>query len=292
MLQAFGYTLARMTALLIQILPKSLLYGFSTFVFLIWYGIIRYRKKEVEQNIRNSFPGKTEKEIRWTARKFHRHFCDLAFEIIKIQDLKPDKYDKYVRFVNLEGLEDIHKRNQSVFALAGHVGNWEFMNIFPRKVRVKSLAVYLPFKNRYYDGYVKRVRERLGAEIVPQEKFVRTILSYENKKKPTATLILADQSPSLDSIDRWIEFLNQRTACDLGAERVAKKINAAVFYLDIQKVRRGFYEYRFLPICENAADTENGYVTEEFYRLLEKNIRRQPAYWLWSHRRWKHKQAR
>ena len=65
--------------------------------------------------------------------------------------------------------------------------------------------------------------------------------------------------------------------------------NSAVVFGKIKRVKRGFYEYKFVPMVDEPKQTKTYEITNLYLRTLEDMIKEEPQYWLWSHRRWKFK---
>jgi KDO2-lipid IV(A) lauroyltransferase len=133
------------------------------------------------------------------------------------------------------------------------------------------------------------MRTKYGTDAIPSNQAIRAINQYRQENRLTALCFLADQSPHRDHIQYWTTFLNQDTPVFLGIEKLAKRYNTAVLYYEIRRVKRGYYQVDVTQICEDAADTADKEITDRHVQLLEQTIRRNPEYWLWSHRRWKHK---
>jgi len=282
-----GFALFRAGAAAIQALPKPFAYVVSDIFAAVLEYPLGYRKKVIRDNLRRALPDKSDEDILRLARRFYHHLADVAVEIIKSQGLRAGGFRRYVRIRNLDLVAGWLRKYKTVFILAGHYGNWEFLNVLPPLLNVKSLAVYLPPKNPHFDRYLRRGRSRFGAEAVRPDGFFRRLREWQKQGLPTLSLILADQSPAPDKVDLWIRFLNQETGCSAGWEKIARKARAAVVYLDIRKCARGLYEYDFKVMSEKAEAEAPYRLVRDYQARLEKSIARDPAYWLWSHRRWK-----
>jgi KDO2-lipid IV(A) lauroyltransferase len=174
-------------------------------------------------------------------------------------------------------------------AILGHYGNWEWMTSFPAWKDVILLPIYKPLHNKVFDNLYIQLRERFGAKTLPKDDTLRTMLRYRSEKEFTVTVFLGDQTPRKESIHYWTQFLNQDTPILQGTERIAKKLNQAVVFCKMQKVKRGYYEVDFIPLFDNPKETEDNEISEKHTRVLDEIITQNPAYWLWSHKRWKHK---
>ncbi len=109
----------------ISILPFWALYRLSDFLFVLLYHVLGYRKKIVFENLKNSFPEKSEKELLQIQRKFYRYFCDLVLETLKSITISSSTLKKRISFTGSEIFEEYSKENQSVIIAMGHFGNWE-----------------------------------------------------------------------------------------------------------------------------------------------------------------------
>ena len=275
-------------------LPLGVLYAVSNVVFVFVYYVARYRRKITRRNLKNAFPDKPDKEIRRIERRFYLHFCDSIFEIIKLIHI-PDKVMRK-RFVykNLHVIDDLYAKNQNAILYLGHYGNWEW-TIFAKAVQenhaheYKAYSIYHPLRNKAFDDFMLRLRSKSGSVLVPQNKVLRTIVEMKGGKMPGFLCFIADQSPRRSGIAFWMKWLNQDTAPIVGAEKLAKQTGYPVVYLDIQKPKRGHYTGEFIVMTENPAETEEFEITKQYMHLMEKTILRDPAYWLWTHKRWKHK---
>jgi Kdo2-lipid IVA lauroyltransferase/acyltransferase len=273
---------------LMSLLPIRMLYGLSDLVCFFLYYLIPYRKKLVFKNLRNSFPEWDEKEVKRTAKRFYHFFCDFFLESALFIFLKDEELMKRFRYKNPELLNELYDRGKSVMLVFGHYGNWEWSATLPRYIRHTGLGVYKPLHINYIDKVFLRSRERFGVVAVPAEKIARVLAEYRQAGKPTKSYFVADQRPLLRHIQYWTTMLNQDTPFVLGPEKLAKKLDAAVVYFRINRTGRGYYECEFSLITDEPLKTKEFEITESFRKLLENQIRDEPAYWLWTHNRWKH----
>lgn len=271
----------------ISFLPLKGLFLLSDILWPIIYYLIGYRKKIVYQNIRNSFPGFTEKQVKKTARKFYRHFTDLIFEIIKTIDLSPEEIRRRMRLTNPEILHELHRQNKHIILVASHYGNWEWIMGLAGATNYHTVAVYKPLENKRVDNIMKKVRSKAGTEVVAMRWVLKLLAHAIQDNKLTLSLFVADQSPVRQEIEYWTRFLNQETPVFIGIERIAKRFNMAVLFCETRKVKRGFYEVNFVPVSLDPNKEPEHAITEKHLHLLENLILEEPAFWLWSHRRWK-----
>jgi KDO2-lipid IV(A) lauroyltransferase len=273
----------------ITLLPLRVLYIISDLLYLLLYYIIGYRKKVVRTNLKNAFPGITDAERITIEKKFYSHLSDMFVETMKLIHLSEENTRKRLKITNPELLDRIYIEGKDVIAVLGHYNNWEFMTILPKLADHTIISVYRPLKNKYFDKLITSLRTRYGHVLTPMSMVIRELIRYKNNNTRTFTALLSDQTPAKVDIHYWTKFLNQDTAVYLGAEKIATKYGMAVIFLNYKKVRRGYYSITYELICENAADMPEHSITEAHVRRLEEIITEKPEYWVWSHRRWKHK---
>lgn len=270
-------------------LPFKLLYGISYVIYLLAYYVIRYRRKVVRTNLTNSFPEKSKEEICRIERQFYLHLTDLFFETVKLMHVSDEEIQKRMHFSNPEVMHNICQNNSAV-VLLGHYGNWEWIpSIFIGAKGYIAGELYRPMKNKYFDDFFLKLRGRFGTFNIPKNDALRAIANFKREKKNFALGFIADQTPSKNNLHYWTEFLNQDTPFLNGPERIAQKNGYAVIYFDVSKVKRGYYNCDLVLLTENAKNTKENEITDQYVALFEKTLRRDPAYWLWSHKRWKHK---
>lgn len=284
----FSYILYYFIIIPISWLPFPFLYLFSDFLFLMFFYVTPYRKKVVFTNLRNSFPEKSEKEIGEIAKKFYRHFCDLVLETIKSFTISEKQIRKRMIYKNPEIFEPYFQKKKSLIVVTGHYNSWEWMAMASRfYVKHRTFALFMPLSNKFFDAKVKRSRCKFGIEMYSVRDTQKNFAKYENDI--TITGFVGDQTPSNLTRCHWMNFLNQDTPVYLGTEKYSTLYDYPVLFAVIKKIKRGFYDVEFVPISENPKEEKPLAITERHTKFLEKLIVEKPEYWLWTHKRWKHK---
>jgi len=273
----------------VTLLPLRVLYLLSDFFFLILYYFPSYRRDVVAKNLRNSFPEKTEKERKIIARRYYRHLADLFVETLKTMHMSPKQIRRRFTFRNLDMLDKYYSEGRDIIAVCSHYNNWEWLCSVELSTPLKTLTIYKPLSNKHFARMMIRLREKYGAETAPMSSILKRILTHRKKKETTISAFIADQTPPQGEHVFWTTFLNQDTSFYLGAEKVAVALDMAVVFVHISKIRRGYYQAEPILISDNPRSEQPGTITERHIRELERIIKEQPEYWLWSHRRWKHK---
>ena len=273
---------------LLSFLPLRALYKLAGVLYLVLNNIVRYRRKVIDQNLLNAFPEKSPEERIIIRKRYYRYLADLMVEVIKLLTINDAEVSKRVKVANPELISGIFSAGKSVIGVLGHYGNWEISALrFSQLFIEPRIIVYKPLSNKFADRALNRVRSRFGATLVPMRSTARTLISHRNNR--TVTVMVSDQTPAKTEIQYFTRFLNQPTAVFLGVEKLAKRTNSAVVFCDIRLIKRGHYECTFIPLFNDPGNTTPYQITDEHVRYLEAVIRKQPEYWLWSHRRWKFK---
>ncbi len=268
-------------------MPLRILYFFSTLASFLLEKVFRYRKKIVLENLHHAFPQYTEQKIERIAHDFYLHLADIMVESIKQFGLSAEDLSSRIYFKNPEILSQYYDKGKSVIAIAAHYGNWEWISGLSMGVKHKTIAVYKPLSNIYFDRTLKQQRSKFGTQLVSMREIIRTLIEYRNLHTPSLSLFITDQSPVWEEIQYWTPFLNQNTPVYLGPEKIARQFGMAVVFLDVKKVKRGQYEVEIIPVTEDASKENPYFVTDKQVKILEEMVIAHPEYWLWSHRRWK-----
>jgi len=270
--------------------PLSILYYVSDIIFFFVYRVTGYRKTVVQTNLKNSFPGKSQKEIDAIQHQFYVHLCDLIVESIKLFSMSLDEMKKRFKILNTEVLEKYYQEGKSVILVGGHYNNWEIAAMsFNTETPHQAIGIYSPLSDKFFEKKLGDSRSKYGVEIVKKAMVARSFVM--NKDKLTMTIFGADQSPTYAKQVHWTNFLNQETAVHIGTEIFAVKYNYPVVFIRINKVKRGYYEGVLEVLKENPSTSSQGEITELHTKFLEKIIIENPSYWLWSHKRWKRKKT-
>ncbi|MGE0090511.1 MAG: lysophospholipid acyltransferase family protein [Bacteroidales bacterium] len=284
-----GIFFFRITSWIFSRIPLSVMYIIADFVYFLLFFVIGYRKKVVFKNLRNSFPEKTEEEIKKIATLFYHHLGDIFVENIALIQMKPEKVKKMIDFESCITASDIFNENKHIVLVTAHYNNWEFYLVLPLLSPHKTLGVYKPLNNKYYDKEFFTMRTKFGVLPVSMNDSFRTILTFDKNKEYVSLGLIADQRPPRSSSNYWTSFLNQDASIFLGPEKIAKKIKAPIIFTHLEKIKRGKYKMVFDKVIEDPSIFKEFEITETYVRWVEKLIQEKPEYYLWSHNRWKHK---
>ncbi len=272
---------------LIAHLPLFVQYGIARFFYFIVFYLVGYRKKVVESNLRNSFPEKTDQEIKAIIKGFYKHLVDIFIETLYLLSMSGEEVKKRYKIVNPEIINDLYAKNKDVIVVLGHYGNWEWGCSGELQLPYSTIGVYKPLSNKMFDRFMRHIRTVYGTRLIPMKDTLRTIVGARKNNDRFLLYLIGDQRPQKSEIQHWLTFLNQETPVITGPEKLAKKFGAAVLFMDIVQKKRGYYELVFRTITEEPAETKVNEITDKYFQLIEEQIKRQPELYLWSHKRWK-----
>lgn len=273
----------------INAIPQRLRYIFSDFLaFLVQY-ILRYRRKVVRNNLKNSYPDKSSNEIRQIERQFYKNFADFFVEVLQLLTMKGDYLKKRIILENKELIDNILLEGKSAFVAIGHSGNWEWFGVYLALTYPgKFSSLYKEQRNKVFDTLIYRMRTRLGHGNMLESKSAFKKLA-SNKRVFNLVIIPGDQTPGGKATDHWTVFMNQDTPFFNGLEKMACSLGYEVLFADVHRVKRGFYRASIEKLFPGEIKCRPGLITEAYARRLEQALMQRPDNWLWSHRRWKHK---
>jgi len=272
---------------LVGIMPRLALRGLSDFLAFLLYRVAGYRRRVAMDNLHRAFPEKGEKELRRIARGAYRAFIDTALNIFRIRYASQRRVLRTMTCKNTALLHRLYDEGRSGVIMAGHYSCWEYIGVLQRDIRHVTVAAYQPLSFAPLERVIAEGRRRFGAILAALRDVFKVLIDHRQRGVPTMTLMVSDQTPASGSCTHWLTLLGQLTPVLMGPERIAQRTGAAVMYLRIVEKRRFSYEYELVLLSENAAQEPEMEVTKRFYAELEKDLRRAPQLWLWTHRRWK-----
>lgn len=271
----------------ISYLPMGFLYLLANLFYLILYKILKYRIKVVRENLKHSFPEKSQQELSLIEKRYYRFLSDLIVESVKGFSIKEAELRKRISYSSTEYYDNLYFNRKNAIVVMGHLGNWEWIcRSAPFYLKNKVLVAYKPLSNAAMDDMMFKARSEFGSVPIPMSQVARVILE---EKEPFLLILVADQSPSDRNSSIWVQFLNQETAVLPGVEKLAKKFNLPVVYNNIKLTKRGYYECSCEVLIEEPQNTSVGQITQMHSTALEEAIKKQDFAWIWSHRRWKMK---
>lgn len=288
-MQFLAYILIYPLLWIISILPFKVLYFISDILYVLVYYVIGYRKKTVMYNLRLVFPDKTEKERITISKKFFHHLCDMILESIKSLTISEKEMKKHFTFTNVELIQELEKTDKNIALMCAHYANFEWIFILQTYVKRKGYGVYKRLTNKYFDALVKRIRARYNSYLITTKETIPTLLESKKTGELSISGFVSDQSPKAKKAFHWNDFMGIKVPVHTGAEMLAKRLDMSVVFFGVKKLKRGYYETSFKTLAINANDYKDYEITDMFLKLVEEQILEAPEYYLWTHKRWKHK---
>ena len=253
------------------------------------YNVIEYRKKVVLENLKLSFPEKSDKELKKISKKFFKHLTDLIMESIKSFTISKKQISKRYTYKNTEMVNKYVQQGKNIALVGAHQANWEWSISLPLVLNIDLYGAYTKLNNKYFEKWVRNSREKFGVIGYKTSDTVRGMQKNFNNKKQGAYILLSDQSPQLHKTYYWRDFFGIKVPIHTGAEMLSKKFDLVVINYVTRKVKRGYYETDFQLITDSPKEFKDYQITDKYTELTEKNIRLQPEFYLWSHKRFKHR---
>ena len=270
-------------------LPFRILYIISDLIYLLFFYVIGYRKKVVLSNLKLVFPNKNEKDLVQLQKKFFRHFVDALIEGIKGFTISEETIKKRYTYKNMEVIDALYKEGKSIILVSSHYANWEWIIGLSLHTPINFYGSYTKIQNKNFENLIKNSRSKFGMKCVKSSEIIKNIMTHVKQQNQGLYLLISDQSPQLHKSQYWTEFLNVKVPIFTGAEMISKKFDFAVVQMNTTKLKRGHYESEFELITDNPKTQEPKAITNAYLRLTEAHIYKQPEYYLWSHKRFKHR---
>lgn len=268
-------------------LPIGVLYVLSDGISWLLFNVIKYRKETIFHNLSIAFPKATEDWKKRIARESMRHFTDIFVEMLKSMTFTPEQMKKRFVYVNPEMLKKYEQEGKPVIVLFAHYASFEWSMTFSAYANFKVYPVYKPLRNKKFNALIQRIRAKFGAELVPMKKAKNIIIEKIKAGERAVFGLIADQSPPRYRAQNFTDFFGRQTAVYRGAEKIAGATDTPVFYLAIEKVKRGYYTGKFVKITEQPREEDDWAITDAYFQLLEDQIHKNPEYYFWTHKRWK-----
>jgi len=288
-MQYLIYLLVYPVIWVISMLPFRLLYLFSDFVYFIVYRVIRYRKKTVRQNLIIALPHLSDQERLIVEKKFYHHMCDMFLEMIKTMNISKEEICKRFVFKNIEVYKELEKQGKSVAVICSHYASYEWIISMNYYSDFAGYGIYKQIKNPYFDKLVHKIRSRFNAKLITTKQTVPTIINNNKNNILSLYGFASDQSPKAKGAMHWSKFMGIEVPVHVGAEMLSKRYNMNLVYLNTKKVKRGHYEATLEILSDNPKEVPNFELTDQYLKLLEKQIYEAPEFYLWTHKRWKYR---
>ncbi|MGB1392685.1 MAG: lysophospholipid acyltransferase family protein [Flavobacteriaceae bacterium] len=288
-MQLLAYILIYPILWFISILPFRLLYALSDFLYILMYYVFRYRKQTVIDNLRLVFPEKSDQEIKIITKKFFHHFCDMMLESIKSMNISLESMKARYTFKNLDIIKEFEKQNKSIVLMCAHYGSWEWIFILQTYTTHRGYGIYKRLQNKYFDRLIKSIRARYNSYLITTKETFSVLEDAKKNGILSMNGFASDQSPKKEKAHHWNEFMGIKVPVHTGAEMLAKKLDMPVVFFAVERKKRGYYEATFQTLAEKPTDFKDYEITDKFLKLVEAQIHEAPEYYLWTHKRWKHR---
>lgn len=284
------YHLLRSLLKMFSYIPFGVMYFLSDILFFLMYYAVGYRRKIVRQNLTDSFPEKDLKEIKRIERNFYRFFSDMIVESCKLASISKEEMMSRMKFTNIEAVNALQREGKSVAIYLGHYGNWEWISslLLWLEKDITGAQIYHRLSNPAMDRLIMELRERFGVKCVEMRQTARYVHRQMTEHRICTIGFIADQSPRKKDARHFLTFLNHRTPVLVGTEKITKHYGFTAWFLDVRRIKRGYYEAEFVRLHEDPQSLPDFELTSLYFGHLERVIRERPELYLWSHNRFKY----
>ncbi len=275
-------------------LPLGILYGISDLAAPLLHHVLHYRRDVVRDNLKACFPEMTAHELHKVERRFYRNFTDSFVETLKLLHISDAEMRRRFEWDGVEIIDRLQAEGRSIAVYFAHFFNWEWAPSISLHTALKPSndtvfgQVYRPLRSKSFDRLMLSIRGRFSSVCYPKASTLRHLVLAARNGEKTITGFMSDQHPSHGDPGHRTTLLGRPTMMITGTETIARKLDMAAIYWDMQKTARGHYKITVRLLAEHPVELPEGGLTERYTRALEQTIRRDPAIWLWSHKRWKY----
>lgn len=270
-------------------MPFRVLYLLSDVVYFLLYYVLGYRKKTVRHNLAIALPHLSKDERLVIEKKSFQHLCDMFLEMVKTMSISKTEIKNRFQFENLEVFIDLEKENKSIALVCGHYASYEWVPSLNLQVDIEGYAIYKRLRNKYFDKLVRDIRAKFKVNLITTKETKKIIEENEKINKLGTYGFASDQSPRPTENMHWYKFMGIETPIHTGAETISKKYNMNMIYLKVKKVKRGYYLASFEVLTREVQSIPDFKISELFMDKVEQQILEAPEFYLWTHKRWKHK---
>jgi KDO2-lipid IV(A) lauroyltransferase len=245
----------------------------------------RYRRVAL-RNLAAAYPDWGEKEVHKTARETFRHFGRGALEFFYLLNLPSKELDEWVVVEGKEHLDAALEKGCGAIIVTAHLGNWE---LFARKLVLLDYPLSVIARDSddlMMTGVANSIRQNAGYKVFGRDSSVLPALRCLRKNEVLG--ILPDQN-TLSGI--FVDFFGRPAATATGPAVLSLRSGAPIICGFARRVEGGRFKilmYPPLDVPASGDEEADVYVlTAALTKIIEDEIRKDPAQWLWLHDRWK-----
>jgi KDO2-lipid IV(A) lauroyltransferase len=276
----------------VRLLPMAVVRACGGVLGRAVYFVDGFHRRIALANLAHAFPTRSPAERRVIARAMFAHFGRLLLELMKFGTLSDAQMLARIDSDGEERVLQAYQHGRGVLFFTGHFGYWE-MQAIAQPLRVRPVSVLArPLDNPYLHEMLERIRTRTGNAVIYRQGAIRKVVRELAANRGVALLI--DQHlHSADAV--YVDFFDRPAATTSALAALALRTGAPV--IPVFALPRPGGRYRFVyerpvpPPREDSPDAVREF-TQRCTDVLEMYVRRDPALWLWMHRRWRDRDPR
>lgn len=284
-----SYSFLRVYIAMAGLFPIKFNIAISKCILKLLYPLIKSRRRVAKENLRIAFPDKSDAELNRLVYASFENLIITFTEIFNISNMSEKQIKEYVQFENSQLLQKLYDDGRGLILLSAHYGNWEFMAMAGAyHLNLDMLIPVKLLKNWFVDRIINKNRTACGNKVINMDKAAFEML--KQLKSGKAIALLADQSAHENS-DIYVSMFGKPTLTYKAPAELALKYNIPLTFNYCERQGDGKYIIKSeLVKSEDLEFTKEGVaeLTQRHSNMLEAVLRRNPAQWVWAHKRWKH----
>ena len=282
------YYLAVLFLFFIKFVPYKICVKVGSFLGFLYFKISK-DKENVLRNLQTAFPDKSKSEIETIKNEFARHLGKSLFELFSVKNLAKKEFLDMFEFSGKEYLDEALKKGNGVILLGGHIGNWELLAASLASLGYTINVVAKKIYDERLNDILVGIRKSQGVKSLLRSESTKDMIKCFKNNESLGILI--DQDTTVKGC--FVNFFGKKCFTPLGATVMALKYNVPVLPVFVRRIENNRHLIEIqkpvdLKVTDNYEDDliQN---TQIFNDIIEAQIRKYPAQWVWVHNRWKTK---
>jgi Kdo2-lipid IVA lauroyltransferase/acyltransferase len=253
----------------------------------LFYLLDPRHRRVVRENLRLADLGLSEAECRALSKACFRHFGALFVGLLRLRHATPEELDRWIRVEGLEHFDAAQAGGKGFIQLTGHYGNWEAIALAQSRQGRTLDVIGRELDNPLLEPISQGFRTRFGNRVILKDGAMRDTLRALKAGRGVGFLLDQDAL----STGLFVRFLGQWASTFGTAGSLAARYGLPVLPVFSWPNPDGTITVRFDPPFEVPVTGDAGrdawVATQLMTARIEAQIRKDPRWWFWMHRRFK-----
>lgn len=273
---------------LILILPRRLCLVWGKATGLFFYYLDTKHRRLAHSNLEMAFRKElTISELKTMARQTFMHFGSSLVDIIKFSSLSEKRKTALIQVEGEENLLSALQEKKGAILFTAHYGSWEIAPFVVTKL-AKLNVIARSLDNKLLERELLKLRMSQGSKVIYKHQATKLILQSLRAKEMVAFLI--DQNVQKHQAV-FVNFFGRAAATTPSLAAFFLKTRSPIVPVFCSQTPS--YRYHLQILEPLKIELEGGYnqqvlkITQICTKIIEAQIRKNPAHWFWLHNRWK-----